>query len=156
MTRSEQRRSTKRRSRILRIGFDCSSNSSRIGLLFSMFFWHLFGEKVSEKQKGKKNKTKNTFPIILLCFLFFPFSSFLGFHSFFLSLSVAFSLSFSCFFLFSLTFWAKKYHQTQKIENHEKTLKHHKSPKFSKMPNNPVKIGVAKKKIIKHLKTLRK
>ena len=153
MTRSEQRRSTKRWSRRLGVSFDCSHNSSRISLLFQYFFVTFLGRRFQRNRRGKKkklNKQKPTFPIILLCFLFFPFSSFIYFHSFFMSLSLAFFLSFSL----SLSFSGRKNHQSH--QNNRKSPKTPKSPKsriFPKITENPIKIGVPKitiSKIRKH------
>ena len=166
--RSKQRWSTKRRSRRLRRCFD----SSRISLVFQCF-WHLVGEKVSENQKGKKQKknTKNTFPM----FLKPPLSSFPSFHVLFLSflLSLSLSLSFSLFlsftisflylsyffsfFFISLSFWAKKNHQNHR--NYRKSPKTPKSPKITEITENtqkPYRNRGAKNNFCKNHETLRK
>ena len=82
MTRSRQRRGTKRRSRRLRISF----HSTRMSLVFFSVLWHLLGEKVSEKTEGENNKT-NKHKNHSLCLPFFSFLSFFLFSPVFLSLS---------------------------------------------------------------------
>ena len=103
MTRSEQRSSTKRRSRRLGVGFDCSSRSSRSRLAFFSDFQHLSGEKVSKKQRANKpNKRLSQESLLFLFSLSLPFLIFLLslFLLFFLLLSFSLSISIYLFLSF--------------------------------------------------------
>ena len=101
-----------------------------------MLFWHLFGVKVSEKQKGKQiNKQKPTFPIKSSLLFVFPFL-FLSLFSFILSVSFSRFLSF--FLFLSLSLYISLSVSLSGRKNHQNHQNNRKSPKNPKSPKSAI------------------